>query len=87
TTPRRPLARAAQGVNPSPRRPLPSSSPLAAAGAHHRSSALPAVRAAARPFLGNTTAQREDDDVARDGWGLTSARREASDLAPPWLDP
>ncbi|KAB8105660.1 hypothetical protein EE612_039635, partial [Oryza sativa] len=66
--------------------PPPFLSPLAAAGARHRSSARPTVRAAARPFLGDATAQREDDDTARDGCGLTSARREASDLAPPWLD-
>lgn len=52
------------------------------------------MRAAARPFPGDATTQREDDDAARDGRATATARREASDpavpppdLAPPWLDP
>uniref|UniRef100_A0A0E0F7T8 Uncharacterized protein n=1 Tax=Oryza meridionalis TaxID=40149 RepID=A0A0E0F7T8_9ORYZ len=73
--------------------PLP---PLTAAGARRRSPARPAVRAAARPFPGDATTQREDDNAARDGWAMATAtaRREASDpavpppdLAPPWPDP
>ena len=64
--PCRPVARAARGVNPSPRcRPLPSSPSPRCRRSALPASERPAGRAAARPFPGDATFQREGRGTAR----------------------